>query len=516
MISGLLSTSFKTVKFKKFKICWLKLFTFVFFVVNGLVSIGQNNYWSNQYSASATLQGGAAMNSNDNSIFYYNPGAVGFLDTSTFNVGATVYGFDHVLLKNGAGKNLNLESNNVNITPQIMALNIAFKEYPRFRFAFGYILKNSNKFSFQQENNIQTDVIAQAPGLEYYRSKFDFGFSSAEYWGGMAIGYKVNDHISLGLGNYGSYFHIDNLLFQENSADAINPSGTPYTANVLQRLKYNLDHVSVILKPGIDIRYGNFKIGLAATMPSIKLWSQGRVYQSFEISNLHYYTNAAYPYLTQYPSLVVQGEQKNIKPQWKQAPSIALGLEYNRDTYKWSINLEYFFKLEEYDLIRGEDNVYLRPAQAFPQNPVVDFMRVKTASYAVLNAGIGLDKKISEKTSLLTGFNTDFNNKVPLFESNYKDYVVSVNPGFWHFIHYSLGLCLTKGPSKTYLGLTYKYGFSPYHKSFASFSDPSDQHLLSGPQGMDMQVSAHGVGFVLGFTNFMFKELPIKIKLPKI
>ncbi|MBY0427464.1 MAG: hypothetical protein K2Q22_17645, partial [Cytophagales bacterium] len=422
------------------------------------------------------------------------------------------YGFDLIRLKNGAGNNLDLTSNKLNVIPQIMALNLALKEFPKWRFVFGYILKNSTKFDFQQEHDIQYDVISQSPGLEAYRSKFDYEYSSAEYWGGMAIGYIVNEHISLGLGNYGSYLGTQNQLFQETAADAISPNGTPYTADVLGRLKYSIDHVSILFKPGIDIRYGRFKIGISSMLPSIKIWSKGRIYQSLEASNLNVYNTNPANFLARYPSFVAQGEQKYVNTTWKQTPSIALGVEYVRDSYRLSFVSEYFFPVAEYDLMRGTDNVYVKPAQAYTQNPIVDFMRVKTATYGVLNAGLGLDKKLNETLSLITGFNTDFNNKVPLFEQNYKDYIVSVSPSFWHYLHYSLGICISKAKGNTFLGLTYKYGFSPYNKSFASFSNPSDAYYLSGPQGTNMEASVHGIGFVLGFSNFMGSGLPFKLK----
>jgi hypothetical protein len=477
------------------------------------VLVAQNNYWTQSYSAYAALTGGTCMSyADDNSIFYYNPGAIGFVDTVSFNVSANIYGINHVSLKNAAGPGLDLNSNKLDINAQVMAGNISFKKIPKLRLMYGYILKNYSRFEFEQQNDMFYDVIPQSPGLEYYRGKIDFRYHFLEYWGGIAAGYQLSEHVSVGLGHYGGYIGLKDQFFQESSADAIDPAGTPYTTSVTGRFKYGFNHVYLMFKPGIDLRFGKVKIGLSAMLPSIKLWSEGTVYQSIETVNLNIYFPDTTNLLAKYPNLVVVGDQRDIDVQYKLPPSISLGVEYGDKEFRIAFCAEYFFAVEEYDVIRGREEVYARPTLAYGNIPVTDFLRVKTAAYQVLNVGVGVDKMLSPKLSILAGFRTDFNNKVPLFNEEYTDYIGIVNPEYWNYLHYSLGLAIHKPHGTTFIGLTYKQGFSNYSKSFVNFTDPSLTGFLSGPQRDDMSASVHGVGLTIGYTNFTSGRMPFKKK----
>lgn len=476
----------------------------------------QNNYWTQQYSAYAGLTGGACLSCyNDNSIFYYNPGAIGFVDSNSFNISANLYAIDFVKLKNGAGRNIDLNSTKLSVNANVMAGNITFRRFPRLHIIYGYILRNYSKLDFEQNNIMNYNVIGAAPGQEFYRATFDLSHQFTEYWGGIAAGYRISDHVSVGLGHYGGYSNIKNQFFQESITDAIAPDSSAYTARTAARFKYNLNHFYILFKPGINLRFGKLRASLTAMLPSISVWSSGRVYESLELENLNLYQTDTTSLISQFPSLTVIGDQKNLKTKFKLAPSIATGIDYGDDDFRIALHAEYFFGLKQYDMIRGDEAVYASPNQLYGNNPIPDFLKVKTGSYPVLNVGIGLDKRVSEKISILAGFRTDFNNKVPLFRKDYTDYINASTPTFWNYLHYSFGITLLKPNSKTFLGLTYKQGFSNYSTNFVNLSEPNLENYLVGPNNNDMKVSIHAIGFVIGYTNFMGKGKPFGLSAPK-
>lgn len=475
----------------------------LFFALPALETGAQNNYWTQQYSSYTMLTGGTGMsNSDDNSVFYYNPGAIGFIDTTSINISANLYAYDRVKLKNGAGQGLDLISNKMSVHAQVLAGNLYFKKAPRFRFVYGYVMRNFNRFEFEQQITRDGDFITAAPGSEFYSGKFDFTFSNAEYWGGIGLGYKINDHVSVGLGHYGGYINIKNSYYQDLTVDAVNPDSVPYVASVDQRLKYQLDHFYILFKPGIDLRFGKHKIGLAAMLPSTRIFGRGKVYQSIETGNLHYYAVDSLNILSVYPNFMVLGDQKKVRTVIKLAPSISVGYDFETPKLKVSWMLEYFFKVKPYDLIYSDKPVYARPEDAYEQQPIPDFMRIRAGAYGVLNVGIGFDQQITRKIRLLTGFRTDFNNQIPMFRKSYIDYVTSVNPQFWNYMHFSIGVSLQNNNRKTYIGIIYKYGYSNYHKNFASMSNPSIENLFLGTNANNMVVDIHGVGITLGYSIF--------------
>ncbi|MBS1593458.1 MAG: hypothetical protein JST90_03990 [Bacteroidetes bacterium] len=474
----------------------------------------QNNYWTQAYSAYSILTGGTCMTcASDNSVFVYNPGAIGFLDTLNVNISANLYGLDHLSLKNGAGPGYDLTSNKLNLNAQVLSGTISFKKIPKLRMIYGYVLRNFTKFDFETQADMSYDVISASPGPEHFRAKYDQSYSYVEYWGGIAAAYQVNEHLSLGLGHYGGYIGMQGELFQQATADVIDPSATPYSASMTSRYKYAVNHVYILFKPGMELKFGNYKIGLAAMLPSVKLFSAGKMYQSVDAVNLP--AGDTLSVFHRYPNLTIVGDQHNIHTQYKLPASISLGLEYGNDKFRVAVTAEYFFAVKEYDLLRGSNNVYALPSAVYGTDPIPDFMRIRTGARQVINAGAGYDIRLSQKISLLGGFRTDFNNKVPLLSDHYKDYIVAADPEYWNYIHFSTGVSIARPHSKIFLGFTYKYGFSNYHTAFANFAEPSDVYYLAGPQRYDMGLSSHGISFVLGYTNFSSALFGLPLKAAK-
>lgn len=485
------------------KIYWTFLFVLGFF----FDLFSQNTYWTQQYSSYANIMGGAMMsNSTDNSTFYYNPGAIGFIDTGSINVSANIYGYDRIRLRNGAGFGLDLVSNKMSMNAQVLAGNLYFAKAPRWRFVYGYILRNFSRFDFEQDFEMDTDIIPGAPGSEFYRGKFDYTYQNGEHWGGIGLGYQINENISVGLGHYGGYTNTRNTFFRDISVDATSPDSLPYVASTRERKKYQLDHFYIMFKPGIDMRFGSHKIGLAAMLPSVRMFGRAKMYQSLELTNFNIGNTDTTNAIFVYPNFLVVGDERKVKTVMKVTPSISLGYEYEVNKWKISFVTEYFFPMREYDLVRGTKPVHARPEEAYNSVEFPDFMRISTGTYGVWNFGIGADWRMTKKIRAMTGFRTDFNNKVPMFRKNYKDYITSVDPQFWNYLHFSFGITIEHKNRKTYVGLLYKYGYSQYNKNMVNMSNPSMDNFFLGSNINNMGVDIHGVGITLGYSIFSKSE----------
>ena len=113
---------------------------------------------------------------NENSVFFYNPGALGFQDSSNISINSNIYGLDLVRLNNAAGPGMDLTSNKLAINAQVMVGSLNFKRFPRLKLVYGYILKNYSRMEFEANREMEYDVIAGSPGLEYYRGKLEFDY----------------------------------------------------------------------------------------------------------------------------------------------------------------------------------------------------------------------------------------------------------------------------------------------------------------------------------------------------
>lgn len=483
---------------------------------SGLSIYAQSNYWTQQYGARATLTGGVCMSCrNDNSVFYYNPGAIGFIDSANINITSQIYGLDFINLKNAAGNGVDLNNNRLSINAQVMVGNLSFKKIPRLKVVYGYVLRNFQRFEFDVQHDMEYDVIPQAPGMEYYRGKYDYAYQYGEYWGGIAAGYRINDHISIGLGHYGGYVAIRSRVFSSVYVDANDTASQAYTASVTQRNEYKVDHMYVLFKPGIDIRYGKYKIAISAMLPSAKLWGQGSIERSIEMNDLDkYYSNPSSVY-GMYPGLAFAINQRKLKTRYKIAPSIAFGFEYENKRCRLAMALEYYFPLKEYEIMHVTDDVYIRPAAAADQIDISRYGSVSTGAYSVLNIGFGAEIKVARRWTVLTGAHTDFNNKSALFKRERNNYVSETTPGSWHYMNFALGFSYRKASGLTFFGATYNYGFSFNNNTFINLTEPSLENGLVGVDRGDMRVNIHQLGLVLGHTHFINGLALDKIKKNK-
>jgi len=89
---------------------------------HSFIAIAQDDhYWSQQYGAESTLMGGAMVAGvSDNSAVYYNPGALAFITNPNLSIDVNVYRMDRILIKDGAGQGLNLNSAQIRMKHQLI------------------------------------------------------------------------------------------------------------------------------------------------------------------------------------------------------------------------------------------------------------------------------------------------------------------------------------------------------------------------------------------------------------
>jgi len=84
----------------------------LFFLVSGSAIQAQDTHYNTfQFGARSALLGGAVIGSvNDNTAVFYNPGALGFIDTGALSINATAYQLDKIGIYNALDKQKDLKS----------------------------------------------------------------------------------------------------------------------------------------------------------------------------------------------------------------------------------------------------------------------------------------------------------------------------------------------------------------------------------------------------------------------
>lgn len=466
------------------------------------VIVAQNHYWSQQYGAAATLSGGAEIAGvRDNTALFYNPGAMGLIESNKISISANVYEAQIVSLKNVAGKGIDAKSFRTLIYPQFIGGSFYVKKVPKLKIMYGTLVRNRSSLRYNTTYETYTDAIAGSPGLEYYKARLEYEFNATETWAGLGFGYRINNHLSAGISIFGSYTNLETITSLSTGADGVFGI-TPYSATVNEFGSAQIDHINFITKVGMAAEFSRLRLGLSITMPSAKIWGQGNMTKTFEAHNLNNYATDTTQLIFKYPSLLVSDEQRGLKSQYKQPASFALGAEYKWKRVKVKFATEVFLGMSTYEVMRGIDEAFIRPANAYGGQTLKDFMVVKTRVAPVVNFSIGGTFRIKNKFKVLTGFRTDFNNRMNFSPEQYMPSLGATTPSKWHLLHFSAGASYYRGASDITIGFNYSFGIAADRRSAVNLNNPKQDLLLRSTPENVVRTNVSNFGLVLGYTYY--------------
>jgi len=488
----------------------LSIIVLLCFFNAGSTAWAQNHYWMQQYGARSTLLSGAVIAGvRDNSALYYNPGALGFIDNNHLSISANAYGLDIINLKNGAGQGLHLESTRPFFYPQMISGLINIPKKPRIKLAYGLLSRYNSTLRMLAVNEIESDVIANNPGNEYYRGKLEFELNNQSMWGGLGIAYRVNEMISIGVTTFINYLHIDDRLIVDLSVDAVDTNGSSYTAKYYNSSYHNIDHFGLNWKLGLAVNLKRIKLGLSITTPSVSLFGWGKMSRSQEAYNMDRFMPPSDP-TGQYPTVIVADDKRGLDVTFQQPFSIGFGFEYWFDKTKVCLAGELFFPTPTYEIMRSPTPTLVRPVEVFGDT-VKDFMVVRHSTVGVFNVGVGVDQKIGDKFNLYLGARTDFNNTRSFLDPN-EENGSSLNPSFWHYFHFNAGASYHRGASDITIGINYGVGLTTQRTQLINLSSPIAENLLQGQRQDMMKSNVHTIGLIVGFVYYIKRQ----VREPKI
>jgi len=466
------------------------------------IVFAQDHYWSQQYGGQATLMGGTVVaGSNDHSNIYYNPGAIGFIDSARVTASTYVFGFEYMRLKNAAGTGLDLKSIQLNILPQLIAGSIGLKKVPKLKLIYGTLMRSRTNVGFEQNNENSYEVIAGSPGAEYYKASVEYKNNSVEQWAGFGLAYQINPTWSVGISTFAAYTHIESRSTESNHVDAV-ANGVPYIATVNEYNSMNLNQFTHIFKLGVAARFKHVHLGMALTLPGIRVWGKGKIEKSFEVYNLN--QNAADTTMPaqQQPSYVISDVQTGLNSYYKIPLSAAVGLKLVYPEFTLSASLEYFMGYKNHIVMQGADRAVIRPAALYGNDTIQDFMKLQTTAAFVLNAGIGAEFKIRRDVNLLLGVRTDLSNRTDYLSNNSVIKVVSAKSPLWHYLYISSGFTYKLSFHHLTMGFDYGIGIPIEKQQIFNLTEPAQATYLRGDLNKDVNISVHKLNFILSYTYF--------------
>ena len=458
------------------------------------------HYWSQQFGTRSALLSGAVLGgAQDNTMIYYNPGALGLLENSSISINANAYRIENIKVENALGEQADFRSAKVGSVP-LVAGGMINREGSDWK--IGYAFLNPVSFDFKGiarvEGNFDLIEETESPGLEETVAEAGISTRTSELLIALGLGRKVNENLSFGISNL---FTVRSNSYQRNLSNYIFRNDEE-RSSIGGNLTQNADYYNVryAAKLGIVYQSGNWSTGLTVTSPSLNLFGNGTVASNIAVKDVKLIDENRI-------SGVATARQAELKSKFKSPFSVALGTNYNLGRSSIGIAAQYYAGIDIYNILDPEPGSFVRPAELAPQLQSDQFLRMRSGAESVLNVAVGYEYQLNESLSILASARNDM---------SYFDEDLNEGPGIktsissWDIYHFTAGVTIDRKNSSISLGLLYSAGKDNRYEQSGSFN-PDDLNLIEGSTTIT-NANYSQIGLLLGYTfylkKFNFKEEP--------
>ena len=414
------------------------------------------HYWTNQFGAKGLLLNGAVIASTeDESAIFYNPGAMGNGEEFGLSLSFFTPTFAVLRTKDYLGAGSIVRDKNLGFASGYGA--IGFKPFKSEKLRASIASFSRYRSDLRLRAREVGNVENQSEML--FLGDLEFQRSLSERWWGFGLAYRVNENLSVGATQFIT-FHSENtsLTIQKEIVHKDNP----YELLLGWRSKFKYSFSTrggLLTKFGLSAKLGNMKIGLVATTPTYYNYSGSAGY---DLADLKSYGRDSTVLL----SNLTDAEVKKFKSPW----SVGLGLDFTIKKTRVSFSTEYFRKIPRYAIIEDTDDPFDGLANGGREQTTV----VQTENQTVLNVALGLQTRRSEKSTIILGFRTDFNQRIIGQDLQTLNFL-STTPSVFHF---SFGGLFTFKNSQFSMGADYAFGRKKTDGRLVDLSNITPENLF--------------------------------------
>jgi hypothetical protein len=493
---------------------------FVFLVHTNFAQ--DNNYWMQMPGSKAALMGGVVVAGvRDNSAVYYNPGAIGFLDTTTLSLSASTYQYEYGSIQNAGGIGVNMTSSKFQAFPLVSISGVFFpKKVSRHSFGFMLFTKNqtASNYSYRFDGNKSSDVFAgdgySSPNKSVeYIGDYNLQTQLNELWLGFTYAYQLNRHIAVGLSPFVAYrtetFNqsINTRAFADSLSNFMNiyNQDSNYNNNPIYSIGYSdvqsmtFTNFRALAKIGIAFDYGRLKMGITYTTRSMNLGGSAMIARDILVNsgNANTPSGGGATTLSTY-SLVFNDRQSNLRTTYISPYSVSGGIDYQLQRTTFAVSAEYFGPVAAYELATPQATSFQRPVWANTSKnwggiggqPVNsnDYLRILEGSKSVTNIGVAIEQQVKRNLTLVTSFRTDYTSYLNVSNDFWQQTMgdtsrpkgQKINISNINLYHLTLGVILKNKRSDVHIGLAYCFGKNTFFQPFNNLADPSDANNVLG------------------------------------
>ncbi|MDO6761402.1 hypothetical protein Q4566_14415 [Tamlana sp. 2_MG-2023] len=452
------------------------------------------NYWTQQFGSNSVLMSGAVVGGgDDNTMLYYNPGALGFIDNSSISVNATAYRVENITISNALGQEANFKSRQLGAVPLLAGGMINVKN-DNWKVGYGFMAPTNFNFKGIARKEGFFDVIddSESTGLEETVAESAVSDRLNEILIAFGAARRLNDYWSIGITNL---FTVRSQSYNRSLSTYVFMNDAERTL-VAANLNENVDYYNArySAKLGVSYQKERWKAGLTLTTPSINLLGIGSVAANIEANNFKLIDDNRI-------SAVATDRQSELKTIYKSPLSISAGVNYIGTKSHIGISCQYYGSTDMYDIMDVASDTFIRPANVAPQLGADDFMRVQAAAKSVFNVAIGYEYLLKDSLSLFLSARNDMS----YFDESLNDERgIKTTISSWDIYHISSGVTIKKNQSNLSLGLLFSTGSTNDYEQKGTLNNPNENDLIKGTTTIT-EASYGSLGLLLGYTLYFKK-----------
>lgn len=451
------------------------------------------NYWLNSVgSRSNMLAGAVTAGVRDNSAIFYNPAGLAFIENSSLSVSSDGYYLGIFNGKDIVGKDMDLQSTNVDGMPQIVSFIQKVPNLP-ISLTLAFMNRHYSNIRTSYRTSYETDLYPEISGSEYYVGSFSYYNKIREDWAGMGYGKEIREGFGLGISLFGT-FRTQNYYLSEN-ADVYAPNEVDSLPAIYGSTRFTDEIRStafgLLIIVGATLETPFARFGLNITTPRINLGFISK-------SDLKRDIVKVVPEQEGDP-LKLSVWQLKVPTRYRSPFSIDLGADTDiSEEIKLHTKISFFAPIKKYRILEK-----LEPDgefQLITPGQYEGFGNMFLASKPVLNAAVALQKNVLKNFEGIIGFRTDFNH---LDESELNPDTEFV-PGkiYNNLYHISGGVIWKTEKYDLSLGASFTFGSRKNARQLINLSDPTIEHSLFGEREYIANPIYSQIGAFLGFTYF--------------
>lgn len=467
-----------------------------------IVGISQlSTHWSESFSTKSALLSGAVVGGyQDESSIYYNPSILSDSSVNQFSFANGLAKVELIRYDNAMGPGLDVSNDGSTVDPGFISVNL----YPKRKYGLVWkaALFNKSRYDngFFDEYKYEDDIFPVIPGNESYLGRIDTRTEYNDYWYGLGVAKFLNERFSLGFSFFARY---SSLTYTSNKLIEVSGFGSGATFDkVLQ------NNESIFLKGftwrgtvkiGANYRLNDqVKVGMVITAPSFSIRSSATAVKNITYINVPDKNSGEL-----LPDYLYDASADDLEMKIKDPLSIALGVDFDLDKYRWNLTTEWFAPIAPYKMV----NESTGDVTVTKSNPVVetpDYLSFANGGNSIMNVAIGLEKFSKNNQSWLFGFKTDFD---ALKDYDYEELselnkLANAKSNYYHF---SAGKSFVFLNFDVLFGLQYSLSRQGGLEAFANFKAPllsssEEKYSLEGPIENNMKFYGDAIVVFVGLT----------------